>query len=252
LQIRVINLDRSPDRLAAFMSANAHLAAVSRFAAVDGRRLDLAALTRAGLIGEGLLHKDYYTIGAIGAAMSHLSLWEEAANSGTMLTIAEDDAIFHSRFEPHAAEVIERLPPDWDLILWGWNFDLFLCFEMLPGISTSLSQFEQERLRANAARFRDLAVSPRPFPLIWSFGIPCYTVTPKGGRALKSICLPLKPTIASFPPAGRTPLRAQLFRNVGIDSAMNNAYAKISAHVCFPPLVVTRNERATSTIQESP
>ena len=252
MQIRVINLDRSQDRLAAFMSTNAHLTAVSRFSAIDGRKLDLAKLVRAGVIGDGLLHKDYYTIGAIGAAMSHLSLWEEAADAGTMLTIAEDDAIFHSRFEAHAAEVIGQLPPDWDLILWGWNFDLFLCFEMLPGISLSLSQFEQDRLRVHAARFRDLSVVPRPFRLLWSFGIPCYTVTSKGARALKALSLPLKPSIASFPPATRTPLRAQHFRNVGIDSAMNNAYAKINAHVCFPPLVITKNERATSTIQEGP
>jgi hypothetical protein len=33
---------------------------------------------------------------------------------------------------------------------------------------------------------------------------------------------------------------------------MNNAYSKISAHVSFPPLVVARNEHATSTIQEGP
>ena len=252
MQVHLINLDRSRDRLASFLATNAHLTKVSRFPAIDGRSLDLSALIRAGVMAEGLLHKDYYTLGAVGAAMSHISLWEEATKTGTPLTIAEDDAIFHSRFEAHAGEVIGCLPPDWDLILWGWNFDLFLCFEMLPGISISLSQFEQDRLRANVARFPDIPVSPRAFPLLWSFGIPCYSVTPKGARALKALCLPLNPTIASFPPAARTPLHAHLFRNVGIDSAMNNAYSKISAHVCFPPLVVTCNERATSTIQEGP
>jgi len=68
-----------------------------------------------------------------------------------------------------------------------------------------------------------------------------------------ALCLPLRANIAAFPPGERIPLHAHLFRNVGIDSAMNNAYSKIGADVCLPPLVVvTRNEHATSTIQEGP
>jgi hypothetical protein len=66
-------------------------------------------------------------------------LWDGAIKSGAMMSIAEDDVVFHSRFESHGAEVIERLPPDSDVMVWGFNFDLFICFEMLPGISMSLS-----------------------------------------------------------------------------------------------------------------
>ena len=250
LQIDVINLDRSKDRLAEFMATNSHLTDVSRFPAIDGQTLDISALVRRGLVSDGILSKDYYSIGAVGAALSHIALWDSAIKTNKILTIAEDDVIFHSRFESHVPEILQTLPSDWDLISWGWNFDLFLCFEMLAGISIALSQFEQERLRANIGRFQTQTISPRPFKLHWAFGTPCYSITPKGARALKSNCLPLGPTIASFPAAMRVPPHASHFRNVGIDSAMNSAYSKLSAHVCFPPLVVTKNERSKSTIQE--
>src|SRR5262245_6096526 len=104
--IHLLNLDRSKDRLAEFASVNCHLSAISRVPAVDGSRLDIAALTKQGVLGEGLVAKDFYTIGAVGAALSHTSLWQTAVETNQVLTVAEDDAIFHSRFEATAPEVM--------------------------------------------------------------------------------------------------------------------------------------------------
>lgn len=249
--VNVINLERSPDRLAEFRSANTHLESVVRFPGVDGKTLDIAELERQGILGSDLVSPDFYTIGAVGAAMSHIALWDQAVRTHQITTVAEDDAVFHAAFDKQAGEIIRSLPSDWDFILWGWNFDLFLSFEMLPGISLSLSQFEQDRLRANIGSFQLLDIAPHAFRLVWSFGIPCYTVSPKGAAAMKRNCLPLQRSIAHFPPAQRSSLRAEHFRNVGIDSAMNNAYGSLQAYVCFPPLVVTKNDGATSTIQEN-
>jgi GR25 family glycosyltransferase involved in LPS biosynthesis len=247
--IHLINLDRCTDRLTEFVAFNRHLTAISRVPAIDGTTLDIPSLSQKGLVGDGLVSKDFYTIGALGAALSHVSLWQTAIESNETLTIAEDDAIFHSQFEVQAPELINTLPTDWDFILWGWNFDLFLCFEMMAGVSFSLCQFEQDRLRENIAQFQQQPIATRAFKLRWAFGIPCYSITPKGARALQSKCLPLRPTIASFPPAARVPPHAQHFRNVGIDSAMNNAWAELNAYICFPPMVVSRNEANKSTIQ---
>jgi GR25 family glycosyltransferase involved in LPS biosynthesis len=243
MQMQVINLDRSKKRLASFMMANRHLTNVVRYPAIDGQSVDIPLLIKRGLIAEGLVSQEYYTPGALGAAMSHIALWGSATKSEAPVTIAEDDCICHSRFESYTADVIKRLPPDWDMILWGWNFDLFLCFEMLPGVSWALSQFDQDSLRANMEQFQGQEIAPQPFRLSWVFGAPCYSVTAKGARALLGKCLPLRPTVASFPPAARVPPLTKQFRNVGIDSAMNNAYAEIRAYVCFPPIVVTTNQR---------
>lgn len=45
------------------------------------------------------------------------------------------------------------------------------------------------------------------------------------------------------------PLIPNPVRNFGIDAAMNQVYPLAGAHVCFPPLVMTPNDRANSTIQ---
>jgi GR25 family glycosyltransferase involved in LPS biosynthesis len=249
--IHLINLDRSKDRLAAFVDANKHLTAVSRVPAVDGKTLDVASLVAQGLIAEGLVVKDFYTIGALGAAFSHISLWQTAIETNQVLTIAEDDAVFHGRFETLAPQVMQKLPPEWDLVSWGWNFDLFMCFEMLPGVSHCLAQFEQDRMRGGVGAFQRQTVDPQVFKLIWQFGIPCYTISPKGAKALVSKSLPLKPRTSAFPPGARVQPWLGHFRNVGIDSVMNDAWTELKAFACFPPLVISKNEAVYSTIQHS-
>ena len=64
LLIKLINLDRSPDRLAEFTRVNAHLGDVSRFAAVDGKTLDIDALARIRLLDPRIIPP--YTMGAVG------------------------------------------------------------------------------------------------------------------------------------------------------------------------------------------
>jgi glycosyl transferase, family 25 len=154
VHVHVINLDRSPERLAEFRSINRHLAGLSRAVAFDGSKLDLAELERQRLISADIRHPDYYSVGGIGLAVSQIALWELAIKTGTVLTMAEDDAIFHSRFDACAPDVIATLPPDWDLIVWGFNLDLFMCFEILPGVSSCLGQFEQDRTRAGIDAFQ--------------------------------------------------------------------------------------------------
>jgi glycosyl transferase, family 25 len=127
VHVHVINLDRNPDRLAEFRSVNRHLTELSRAVAFDGSKLDLAELERKRLISADIRHPDYYSVGGVGLAMPHVALWDLAIKTGTTLTLAEDDAIFHSRFDACAPDVIGTLPADWDVILWGFNFDLFMC-----------------------------------------------------------------------------------------------------------------------------
>lgn len=248
MRVHVINLDRSPDRLNEFLRVNGHLTELRRVSAVDGRTLDLRALTRQGLVTENIL--DNFTIGGIGAAMSNLDLWNLAIATGHNVTICEDDAIFNRHFEAGAQNVLDMLPEDWDVVLWGWNFDLFLYFEMLPGVSNCLAQFEQEPMRANIRGFQEQFVEPRPFRLQWAFGYPCYTVSPKGARAIKQRLLPFRPMTIPFPEGLRAKPYMPYYRVLGVDGAMNANYRSLNAYVSFPPLVITRNEHGISTIQD--
>ena len=241
MKISLINLDRSPDRLAQFTDFNRHLTGVSRFPAVDGTTVDVAALERANLLDRNVLAT--YTPGALGCALSHVTLWDRVIADREIGTICEDDAIFNRNFAQSAERVIAALPRDWDFILWGWNFDSYLLFELLPDVSPCLCCFDEEQMRAGVGRFQDHAVMPQVFRLQRALGIPCYSISAKGARVLKAACVPLARIRVFFPGLDRH------VPNTGIDIMMNNAYPQIAAFVSFPPLVITRNEIGKSTVQ---
>src|SRR3954465_5151337 len=109
MRIHLINLDRTPERLAEFTTLNRHLGDVMRLPAVDGQLVDRAPLVERGVIEPGLA----YTDGALGNSLSHFALWDRATGDGEPLTLIEDDRITNRRFETDAEELLGKLPPDW-------------------------------------------------------------------------------------------------------------------------------------------
>jgi len=172
--IHFINLDRTPDRRREFLARNNHLSNVSRFAAIDGNDLDPDALVRDGTISRGI--KQIYSRGNLGLALSHISLWRKAIESGKTITVCEDDAIFNHGFSHAAERVTSRLPPDWDLVLWGWNFDSVLLMDILPGVSPCLVSCDQEQMRIGTVQFQKQSLSPQPIRLLQAFGTVCYSI----------------------------------------------------------------------------
>lgn len=242
MQVCFLNLDRSRDRLAAFLDVNRHLAEPVRVAAIDGAayaRKDLQAVHALAGTMPG------YTDGAIGCALSHLGEWERVAKADEPLTLAEDDAILHQDFEALAAAVIASLPADWDIIQWGWNFDSILAFDLLPGVSPCVGIFDQAGLRANTVAFQKLPLKPVAYRLQRSLGTLCQSVSPRGAAKLLAHCLPIRPMEAFYPVLNR------VLPNTGIDNMMNELYPRINAYVCLPPLAISRNEHAQSTVQGS-
>ena len=239
MMLHLINLDRAADRLREFTTLNAHLHKIVRFPAIDGSAVDTAALIRAGIIHPQIL--ETYTPARLGGALSHLALWQEAIETGEALTICEDDALLHRDFESHAARLLGQLPAEWDLIFWGWNFNAALDIDLLPGISPCLVLCEQASLRAGPANFQRLPISPQPFRLRQALGLPCYSVSSKGARALRDFCLPLRPLQLKLPGKDR------YLRNIGIDCMMAALCPDLQAFVGFPPLAITPNEPAVAT-----
>src|SRR5271154_6628293 len=240
MRIHLINLDRSTDRLQQFQAGNGHLGDVQRFVAADGNQV-----SRARLVEEGMADSELpdYTAGAIGAALSHLWLWAEADKEDVALTIAEDDAVFNVGFEEEAGRVIASLGADWDFVMWGWNFDSYLLFEFLPGVTPCLAQFAQPLLRAGLTTFQQLRIAAVPYRLSRAFGTVCYSISPQGARKLLEYCVPLRYMHVWFWGLNKWKV------NNGIDIVMNACYPQINAYVSFPPLVVTRNDTGASTVQ---
>ena len=233
--IHVISLDRTPERWRSFQTDNPGLAA-QRFPAVDGRALDPAEL-----VGAGLAQADLgYTRGALGCALSHAALWRQCVESGAPLTVCEDDAVLRPDFAAIAAETAAQAEAE--LVLWGWNFDSVLAGRLFGDTPFAMG-FDQARMRADLDGFRTDRARPTVLRLHRALGTPCYTVTPVGAQALLARCFPLRPQTVFIPLLGRE------IANTGIDIAMNAAYPEIAAYAAFPPLVLTRNTVAASTVE---
>jgi glycosyl transferase, family 25 len=240
LDIRLINLDRSPDRLIAFQVANGHVMRhVTRFPAIEGKNLQRAALVERGIIASDLGYND----GALGNALSHIELWDTAIRDDRSLTICEDDAIFNDSFCVAAEQLFQELPPDWHLVRWGWNFDGILWFDMIPGVSGCISWFEQDSLRKGIKAFQSARLRSRAYRFYQAFGTVCYSISPAGAKLLRQRCLPLQNTNVYIPG-----LRASV-PNSWVDIALNEVYRHINCFVSFPPLVVTKNDHDASTVR---
>ncbi len=239
MQIRLISLARTPLRTAGFLERNAHLSDVRRMLARDGSRIPRAELEAGGLIRPDLP----YTAGAIGCALSHLTLWREVLETGVPMTVAEDDAVFCANFEAEAQRHLATLPDDWEVVTWGYNADTALTFDLLPGVTPCSASFHQDGVRAAAAGWPRREVETRLFANLRSLGTVCYSVSPRGAARLIGFCLPLRPMETMHPGMDR-PLC-----NDGIDNMMAHLWPQMRAYVSMPPLVLTPNDLSASTVQ---
>lgn len=237
--IRVISLARSTERRQAFSEANRHLD-FSFADAVDGTSIVHAVNNAPDLFEPDLP----YSAGAFGCAMSHLGLWQEAADGDQPVTIVEDDAVLRHDFAAQSAALLASLPPDWDIVVWAWNFDSILSLNVMPGVSPAVMLFDQDGLRRAFAEFQAMQAPPVALPLDKCFGTPCYTISPRGARKYMLNCFPLSRFELFFPVLNRE------LANNGIDIAMNRIYSLTNAYCSMPPLAATPNEHAGSLIQD--
>jgi glycosyl transferase family 25 len=234
--IQVISLRRTPERRAAFAALHGHLR-YAFFDAVDGNVVSTDVLFDYRLFEPGLR----YSPGAVGCALSHHALWERAEQAAAPLTVAEDDAIFRLDFAAQSQQAIERLPPGWDIVMWGWNFDAVMALGEMPGIAPLTVLSNQNELRRNIEPFRALEGPANLLRIHRCFGTPAYTISPGGAARLRRLCFPLRSFSLFYPVLNRPIL------NTGIDIALNRAFAEANAYVSLPPLAVTRNENERST-----
>lgn len=237
----VITLERTPGRLEAFRRNNAPHKHIVSFEAVDGLADEVASRLSRLKAATGLK----YSAGAFGAALSHEALWLRTVASDAPITVCEDDAVLHADFAAESAKVLAFLGEDWEFVLWGWNFDAPLVAELHPLLCPTVMSFDQASLRLNWAGYVRAAVMPTVLRLRSVFGIPCYSISPRGARKFLSRCFPLKSFDWTIPFLNRR------VANYGIDVAMCPAYQDTASFACFPPLAVTENDQTTSTIQRA-
>ncbi|QWD72183.1 glycosyltransferase family 25 protein [Polynucleobacter sp. UB-Raua-W9] len=236
--IKVISLERTPERLDVFRKQNSHIK-YSVFPAIEGNLVSESDRKK-------FIDASYsYRAGALGNALSHQKLWNEVISKGRPLTICEDDAIFHQNFECLSGKVLTSLGVDWDICLWGWNFDSILLCNLPQGLSNCSMTFDQNTLRTNFVGYMAEDLNPLPLKLLQCFGTICYSISPKGAQNFLAQTQPIKKMNVFFPT-----LNMKL-ENVALDISMNAFYAINQSYASFPPLVITKNEVEISTVQQT-
>jgi GR25 family glycosyltransferase involved in LPS biosynthesis len=173
LDVRVVNLDRRPDRWASFREAvreaagEAFLARCVRTPAVDGQALVLTPELRHLFRGNDFGDRR----GVVACALSHLAIWREVARGRRACLVFEDDARLAEAFPGRCVELCGGLAdahPAFHIALlgyqlWDRRFDRVFHAGHLP---------------------------PRPFPMEWEKylgGTFAYVVSAEGARRLVAL-----------------------------------------------------------------
>lgn len=236
--LTVITLERTPERFQEFYKWNAAYK-IRRFNAIDGGRV-----AREKCIQRGLITKDNeYLPGALGVALSHITLWRGCANENKVFHIVEDDIVLRADFWKVATGLLSGFD-EWDIILWSHNLDWPIVVGPVLGGENAVIQYGAKETATKLEAFKAVTAPSMLLPLVSAAGIGCYSLSPSGAKKLLELCLPVGNTKAAFA------IERHLgWNNTGIDVEMARHYVKLKAFIAFPPLAITPNEFAKSTIR---
>jgi len=229
MDIFVLSLDQSIERKLIFDNYNSKHITYTYHTAVDGKTIDIDALHPA-ILRKGSIR---YSKNAIGAALSHLQLWDKCIELNKPIVIMEDDAIVSRDYNKHIHTVMSMLGSDtWDIVQLTYNFDSILSYnntnyEICNSIftkhnmtKTDITQFIHSNIHTTVAKLHHC------------FGMAAYVLHPNGARKLKERCFPLDNRIIQMPFIDN-------LMSYTIDCMMNSIYKEISAYVCVIPFVIT-------------
>lgn len=228
----LINLKRTPERLANFISNNPGFE-FTRFEAVDGQNIDRTQLIEQNVITQSIANR--YTSGAIGVALSHQQLWQKCIELGESITVIEDDAYLNKNFKA-VVEHNTAINDGWDFIYWGSNLDQKIVVEMIPSVTLTTLETDANLLVNNINRFQNLNISTIFYKCLFAVGLVCYSVSPKGARYLLDTCFPLRDYDKPY-------------LNFGIDHSVLETLPEIMGYIVIPPLALTTNNQSESTVQ---
>ena len=175
-------------------------------------------------------------------AISHYNLIEECARGQSLMTIMEDDAVLVRDFDRRAFTAIQSLQdPDFDLIQWGWNWDSFVFIRDHLGQPQKID-WAQNYLKVAPRTFKDADAESKLEPLLLTWGIHCYTLSPKGAQKLLEFYPKIKNIFVDS-----LDLLGIAYHSETIDGAFNAFYPKLKAYISISPLSYVTNDKQHST-----
>jgi GR25 family glycosyltransferase involved in LPS biosynthesis len=233
IEVHVIHLPHAVQRKATFLAMNRAEGITFAFTdGIDSERLDLGDLKRRNLIEPST------TFRTPGCGLAHRNLWLKSVQLGRPIIVCEDDAVVRRDFRERFVDCVSALPENWGFLLLGYNFDNFLDVDIVSSSEQYRGRFTNKRLGISELHhFKNTTLPVGALPLLLAFGLPGYSVSPKGAQFLLSNVFPLNNRPITIPSRG-----AKVIPHT-VDTIMNGLYSRMKAYVCMPPLVVTPNEK---------
>ena len=240
----VINLERRRDRKERFLEINGKVCGL-RFgfvSAVDAQRLDRTKIRQLGLMAGD----SDFAPGFLACALSHRQLYLQAVAAQLPILICEDDAVFRNDFASRWDSLLKHLPANWDLVLFGYNFDSALAVEIVPGVQQMHGHFNNRPIEVGEiAAFQQISQPVILVKLLNAFGSLAYALSPSGAAKILRDCFPLRPDVVTVGGLGRS------FPAFSLDCLMNRYYPSWNAFAVFPPLAISPNDKSTSDTSSS-
>ncbi len=248
LPVFVINLSRTPQRLAQFLADNTIPGlAITRIEAMDGQTLDRAAMIRAGLVAPDLAHTD----NVLGCSLSHVACWRVVAQGDRPVVVCEDDAVLRHDF-PVLHRHLEAAIRQADIVFWSCNLDMHVAFD-IPGLGAATLMIDNTVLDREAPirAFQSQVSATVLYKLRRIWGAAAYTITPHGARRLLELVLPLRKAEGNISyPTGDGRMWQMHFDSWGIDMEIGLVHVhSINGLVAIPPVALGRNDKALSTLE---
>ncbi len=238
----VINLARTPERMAAFLQRNGAAGlAFRRFEAADGNAIDHEEAIRLGLIKP---NSKWPTRGTVGVALSHRNLWDKAAAERRALIVLEDDAYVRHDIRSAFAGAIAGIGR-WDIVLLGYNTNSLLEFNVAGDIDVSGLFTVRYPKPAQLDKFQQTRTAVSLFRLKHAYGICGYAVSPEGAERLRQAVFPMDNRMLEY---AATKMRLPAY---SIDGLMSVTYPALDAYACISPLVLAPNDKVQSTVMKS-
>ncbi|MFW7267871.1 glycosyltransferase family 25 protein [Gluconacetobacter sp. Hr-1-5] len=233
-----INRDKDVKRREEFIKNNAHISDLIRYSAFDKNLID-----RDDLIEREIIDKDCpYSKAALANALSHITIWNAVLETGKTACIFEDDAVLCNNFVSEYERIVSSVGEDWDIILFGNNFDSSLKVSLVPDILDSVTRFDNEKFIQNHKEFSKKDINSVPLKLVEAFGLCGYAISQKGAYKLINSVVPIKDLMLNIEICG------SYLRNESLDNFLCAVYRYLNAYICIPPLCVTENDKSKSTM----
>ncbi|CAI3954750.1 Glycosyltransferase involved in cell wall bisynthesis (WcaA) (PDB:5MLZ) [Commensalibacter communis] len=186
----VIYSDNNSDHLENFKTNNQHLTTD-----VTPVKAPVSNLTlRDELISNNIItENNIYDLTTLAFTKTHLSLWQQAVETQSPVTVFESNTVTHKNFLEHQKKSLS-LKTGYDLIIWGYNLNWNPCVEImtcLPKIIYTFMGYGTEELEKpnndliDVSLYKNSDLKAVQTLKTFSFsGLGCYTISAKGAKQL--------------------------------------------------------------------